>query len=81
LLGQRLRLAQQLLETSEEPIERIAERAGFGTPANLRQHFGRATTVSPQAYRRAFSSGAPPPDPAGVARYAEGDAGAPRSRI
>ena len=58
LLGERLRLAQQLLESSDEPVERIAERAGFGTPANLRQHFGRATTVSPQAYRRAFRSGA-----------------------
>jgi transcriptional regulator GlxA family with amidase domain len=58
LLGERLRLAQQLLESSDEPVERIAELAGFGTPANLRQHFGRATTVSPQAYRRAFRSGA-----------------------
>ena len=32
LLGQRLALAQRLLETTPQPIERIAERAGFGTP-------------------------------------------------
>jgi transcriptional regulator GlxA family with amidase domain len=56
LKAERVRLAQQLLETTDEPVERIARRAGFGTAANLRQHFGRATSVSPQAYRRVFRS-------------------------
>lgn len=54
LKAERVRLAQQLLETTDEPVERIARRTGFGTAANLRQHFGRATSVSPQAYRRVF---------------------------
>lgn len=54
LLDQRVRLAQELLETTDEPIERIARRTGFGTGANLRQHFGRLTSVSPQTYRHVF---------------------------
>jgi transcriptional regulator GlxA family with amidase domain len=56
LTTERIRLAQQLLETTDEPVERIARRTGFGTAANLRQHFGRATSVSPQTYRRVFRS-------------------------
>jgi AraC family transcriptional activator FtrA len=54
LLTQRIRRAQQLLEATDEPVERIAELAGFGSPANLRQHFARATGVSPATYRRTF---------------------------
>ena len=53
---ERIRLAQQLLETTGEPVEWIARRCGFGTAANLRQHFSRATSVSPQTYRRVFRS-------------------------
>jgi AraC family transcriptional regulator, transcriptional activator FtrA len=54
LLAQRIRRAQQLLEATDEPVERVAQLAGFGSPANLRQHFHRATGVSPLAYRRTF---------------------------
>jgi transcriptional regulator GlxA family with amidase domain len=54
LLGQRLALAQRLLETTAQPIERIAERAGFGTPLSLRQHFGSAFNTTPSMYRREF---------------------------
>jgi transcriptional regulator GlxA family with amidase domain len=54
---ERVRLAQQLLETTDEPVERIAQEVGFGTAANLRQHFSRATSVPPQTYRRVFRSG------------------------
>jgi transcriptional regulator GlxA family with amidase domain len=57
LIQQRVRLAQELLETTDEPVERIARRAGFGTAANLRQHFGRVTSVSPQTYRHVFQRG------------------------
>lgn len=56
LLDQRIRHAQHLLETSDEPVERIAVLAGFGSPANLRQHFTRTTGVSPLAYRRTFAA-------------------------
>lgn len=54
LTSERIRLAQELLETTDQPVERIARLTGFGTPANLRQHFGRATSISPQTYRRVF---------------------------
>jgi transcriptional regulator GlxA family with amidase domain len=54
LIAERVRLAQELLETTDEPIERIARQTGFGTAANLRQHFGRATSISPQTYRQVF---------------------------
>jgi transcriptional regulator GlxA family with amidase domain len=54
LLEQRVRLAQELLESTDEPVERIAGRIGFGTAASLRHHFGRITGVSPRTYRHVF---------------------------
>ncbi len=54
LLSQRVLLAQRLLETTDEPVELVAHRAGFASAAGLRQHFTRAVSASPQAYRRAF---------------------------
>jgi AraC family transcriptional regulator, transcriptional activator FtrA len=54
LLSQRILLAQRLLETTEEPVERVAQRSGFGSAAGLRQHFTRAVSCSPLAYRRTF---------------------------
>src|SRR5437763_136783 len=62
LLMQRVRRAQNLLEASDEPVERVASMAGFGTAANLRQHFTRAVGVAPMAYRRTFR----PPDDVAV---------------
>ena len=52
--GERLRLAQRLLETSDLPVEAVARKSGFGSPDNLRKHFSRALRTSPQAYRRTF---------------------------
>ncbi|GAA5129200.1 helix-turn-helix domain-containing protein [Pseudonocardia adelaidensis] len=52
LLAQRIRLAQELLESSQETAEQIARLAGFGSVGNLRQHFTRVLGVSPQRYRR-----------------------------
>ena len=54
LLSQRVLLAQRLLETTDEPVERVAQRCGFGSADGLRQHFTRAVSASPQAYRRTF---------------------------
>ena len=54
VLRQRVLLAQRLLETSDEPVDRVAELAGFGSPAALRQHFNRMVRTSPTAYRRTF---------------------------
>lgn len=54
LLSQRLALAQRLLETTAQPVERIAERAGFGSPLSMRHHFGVAFNTTPSLYRREF---------------------------
>lgn len=54
LLSERLALTQRLLESSDQPIERIAELVGFGTSASLRQLFKRAFGVSPSAWRQTF---------------------------
>jgi len=54
LLRQRLQLAQRLLETSDFPVDSIAQKTGFSTAANLRKHFGRLVRTSPQAYRHSF---------------------------
>jgi transcriptional regulator GlxA family with amidase domain len=55
LLGQRVLEARRLLEESDLPVETVAWRCGFGSAASLRDHFRRATTTTPTAYRRAFS--------------------------
>ncbi|SDN25207.1 transcriptional regulator, AraC family with amidase-like domain [Actinacidiphila guanduensis] len=54
LLGQRVLLARELLEGTDETIDAVAGRAGFGNAATLRHHFGRWTGTTPQSYRRAF---------------------------
>jgi AraC family transcriptional regulator, transcriptional activator FtrA len=54
LLRQRFALAQRLLETSDLPVDSVAQKAGFSTAANLRKHFGRLAHTSPQAYRNSF---------------------------
>ncbi|MDT0450463.1 GlxA family transcriptional regulator [Streptomyces hesseae] len=54
LTQQRVDLARHLLESSDLPVTRVAERVGFGTDATLRQHLHTAIGVSPGAYRRTF---------------------------
>ncbi|MYS38073.1 transcriptional regulator GlxA family with amidase domain [Streptomyces sp. KhCrAH-43] len=54
LLRQRVLLAQHLLETSDETIDTIADRTGFGNAAALRHQFVKALDTTPQAYRRTF---------------------------
>jgi len=51
---QRVELARRLLETTDLPVDRVAERAGVGTAASLRLHMGAVLGVSPSAYRRTF---------------------------
>lgn len=55
LLGERLDLAQSLLETTELSIELVATQSGLGSAVNLRQHFRQRFNTTPVAYRRAFS--------------------------
>ncbi|MFF8635633.1 GlxA family transcriptional regulator [Streptomyces pilosus] len=54
ILGQRVLLAQRLLEGTDETVDSIAGRTGFGNAAALRHHFVRAVGTTPQAYRRTF---------------------------
>jgi transcriptional regulator GlxA family with amidase domain len=54
LVRQRVLLAQRLLETTDDPVELIALRCGFGTAAGLRLHFRRTLATSPLVYRRTF---------------------------
>ncbi|MFB4316823.1 helix-turn-helix domain-containing protein [Actinomadura sp. 21ATH] len=54
LLVQRIRRAQELLETTDDGVEAIAAATGMGTGATLRRHFNRAVGVPPDAYRRTF---------------------------
>lgn len=53
---QRVRLAEELLERSDLPVERVADRVGFGSPTTFRQQFVKVRGISPQAYRRQFNT-------------------------
>ncbi|MFB9660525.1 GlxA family transcriptional regulator [Glycomyces mayteni] len=55
LLHQRLERARHLLERSDEPIDRVAAGAGFGSASSLRLHFQASLGVTPSAYRRTFA--------------------------
>ena len=59
LLRQRVLHAKRLLETTEESIERVAGRCGFGSAAVMRVHFHRQVGTSPAAYRRTFHARTP----------------------
>ncbi|MFF4686193.1 GlxA family transcriptional regulator [Streptomyces sp. NPDC001307] len=54
ILRQRVLRAQELLEGTDETMDAIAWRTGFGTAAALRHQFVRALGTTPNAYRRAF---------------------------
>jgi len=55
VLGQRLNLAERLLEQGGIGIEEVARRCGFSSALMLRHHFGRSRGITPTAYRRAFA--------------------------
>ncbi|MFD7923075.1 GlxA family transcriptional regulator [Streptomyces sp. NPDC059740] len=54
LARQRLDYARRLLERTDEPVDQVAARAGFGTGTAMRQHFREVLGVSPRAYRNTF---------------------------
>jgi transcriptional regulator GlxA family with amidase domain len=58
LLGERLALTQRLLEASDQPVERIADLAGFGSAVSMRRHFRCAFGVTPSAWRHTFTGSA-----------------------
>jgi AraC family transcriptional regulator, transcriptional activator FtrA len=50
LLTQRIRRAQELLETTDDSVETITSAAGMGTATTLRRHFHRTIGVPPDTY-------------------------------
>jgi AraC family transcriptional regulator, transcriptional activator FtrA len=56
---QRINLACRMLETTDQTIDRIAHRCGFGSAATLRHHFHDRLGTSPRNYRYTFRGAAP----------------------
>lgn len=54
LNAERVARAQQLLETTEMPIDCVASQVGFGTTLSLRQQFAAQLSTTPSEYRRNF---------------------------
>ena len=54
LISQRILLAQELLEQTDETVDVVAERSGFGNATALRHQFRACRATTPHAYRRAF---------------------------
>jgi len=58
MVSQRVIAARRLLESTELPIDIIADRTGFGSAPTMRLHFARIVGTSPQSYRQTFRRGA-----------------------
>jgi len=56
----RLEASRERVESGSEPIEIVAERAGFGDPERMRRAFIRAFGQPPQALRRAAKASSAP---------------------
>ena len=54
LIRLRVRRAQDLLETTDAPIDHVAHQAGFGASETLRHHFRRVVGTTPSAWRNSF---------------------------
>ena len=52
----RLEAARRLLEETEQGVDRIARRCGFGDEERMRTTFQRHLAISPRDYRRRFST-------------------------
>lgn len=56
----RVEAARRILEQSDEPVEGVAVRAGFGDPERMRRAFMRRLGVPPKSYRNRFRSSLSP---------------------
>ena len=57
LASARVDRARVLLETTDEPIEKLGQLTGLGAPASVRASFHRHLGTSPQQYRSLFRLG------------------------
>jgi transcriptional regulator GlxA family with amidase domain len=55
----RVERARQCLEQDSDPIDRVADRCGFGTPETMRRAFARRVGVAPTEYRNRFRTPTP----------------------
>jgi transcriptional regulator GlxA family with amidase domain len=63
LRAQRLTKAEELLENTDLPIERIAHHVGYASATVLREQFIRHRGIAPRDYRRTFNHTPPQADP------------------
>jgi AraC family transcriptional regulator, transcriptional activator FtrA len=56
LVRERVAFAKDALETTNAPLWRVAESAGFGTEESFRRRFRLVTGTSPNRYRQQFGS-------------------------
>jgi transcriptional regulator GlxA family with amidase domain len=61
LLHRRVDRARELLETTELPMDQVAEKSGLGSADSLRKHLASRVGLTPTAYRASFRR-----SPAGV---------------
>src|SRR4051794_30102561 len=54
LQRERLRLAQRLLERTDDAVETVARRAGYDSAVTMRAQFAARLQTSPRAYRQTF---------------------------
>ncbi len=57
LLNLRLERARSLLETTELPMDAIAQSSGFGSAETMRHHFRKRLATNPTTYRSQFGRG------------------------
>ncbi len=54
LLRERVALAKEALETTNAPLWKVSESAGFGSEESFRRHFRRIARTTPARYRQEF---------------------------
>jgi AraC family transcriptional activator FtrA len=59
LQRERLRLAQRLLERTDDTVESVAHRAGYDSAVTMRAQFASRLNTSPRAYRQTFRGRTP----------------------
>ncbi|WP_428845601.1 helix-turn-helix domain-containing protein [Enterovibrio norvegicus] len=52
----RLSHCQQLLESTTQSVEQIADACGFNNAVTLRHHFKKSFSISPSAWRKLFET-------------------------
>ncbi|WP_164252313.1 helix-turn-helix domain-containing protein, partial [Stenotrophomonas maltophilia] len=57
LIRERVAYARELLETTDRPLQWIAEQAGFGSQESFRRHFRGQVDASPTEYRSQHRGG------------------------